>query len=347
MFQRFTLAALAALALGTAALAGTLGLGDPAPAITVGKWVKGQPVTAFEKDKVYVVEFWATWCGPCKTSIPHVTELQKKYADQVTVIGVSVWENDWTAVEPFVEKMGDKMAYRVAVDQTVESGRDGKMSEAWMRAAERGGIPSAFIVDKAGKVAWVGHPMQMDDPLAKIVAGTWDIAAAKVVQEREQRLQKALRGKDPAAALAAIEETIAADPKSEERYGMTKFDILMSQDAEKAGAYGKRLVEVVYAKDANALNMIAWRMVDPRAKTTGKPDLDLALRSAKAAEQMTESKEPSVLDTLARVHFARGSIDDAIAVQTRAVELAKGEKLEAELAERLTEYQAAKSGGKN
>jgi len=265
----------------------------------------------------------------------------------VTVVGVSVWENDWSAVEPFVEKMGDKMAYRVAVDQAIEGGRDGKMSQAWMRAAERGGIPSAFVVDKTGTIAWVGHPMQMDDPLAKIVAGTWDIASAKLVQEREQRLQKALRGKDPAAALAAIEETIAADPKSEERYGMTKFDILMTQDAEKAGAYGKKLVEGVYAKDPNALNMIAWRIVDPRAKTTGKPDLDLALQSAKLAEQMTESKEPSVLDTLARVHFVRGSIDDAIAVQTRAVELAKGEKLEAELSERLAEYQAAKGAGKN
>lgn len=345
MFKRFTLSAFAALALGTAALAGTLGIGDPAPAITVGKWVKGQPVAAFEKGRVYVVEFWATWCGPCKTSIPHITELQKKYADQVTVIGVSVWENDWSAVEPFVEKMGDKMAYRVAMDDVAEGEKDGKMSQSWMRAAQRGGIPSSFVVDKTGTVAWVGHPMQMDEPLAKIVAGTWDLAAAKEVQQRELRLQKALSGKDPAAALAAIEETIAADPKSEKRYGMTKFDILMKEDAEKAGAYGRKLVEGVYADEPNALNMLAWRIVDPGAKTTGKPDLDLALQAAKRANDLAESKDAGMLDTLARVHFVRGSVDEAIAVQTRAVELAKGQKIEEELAERLAEYRKAKGEG--
>src|SRR6218665_3455120 len=95
-------------------------VGSPAPALKVAKWFKGTPVTELEKGKVYVVEFWATWCGPCKSSIPHVTKLQKQYKDKgLTVIGVDIWETDLAKVEPFVAEMGDKMDYAVAIEEPI------------------------------------------------------------------------------------------------------------------------------------------------------------------------------------------------------------------------------------
>lgn len=156
--------------------AATLKPGDPAPALAVDKWVKGEEVKELEKGKVYVIECWATWCGPCIQAIPHVTELQKKYADKdLVVIGMNVWENDVAEVEPFVKKMGDKMDYRVATDDTSDGGK-GKMAETWMAAAGRNGIPCSFIVDREGKIAWIGHPMKMDEPLQQVIEGKFDPA---------------------------------------------------------------------------------------------------------------------------------------------------------------------------
>src|SRR5437762_6606240 len=146
------------LGLGGRAAAERLGIGDPDPKLEVKEFVKGDPVKQFDKGKTYVVEFWATWCGPCRTSIPHVTELQKKHKD-VVFIGVSVWERDQSGVKPFVKEMGDKMDYRVAMDDVAEGakGNEGKMAKNWMTAAEQDGIPAAFIVNGEGKVAWIGH----------------------------------------------------------------------------------------------------------------------------------------------------------------------------------------------
>ena len=95
-------------------------LGEKALPLKIKEWIKGQPVDVTKVDgkRVYVVEFWANWCAPCIHSIPHLTELQRKFGDKnVTFIGVSV-DNDKTVekVKPFVKDMGDKMDYTVAID---------------------------------------------------------------------------------------------------------------------------------------------------------------------------------------------------------------------------------------
>ena len=211
---------LAALLVGSAtagALADELSVGDPAPKLGVKEFVKGEPLTKLEKGKTYVVEFWATWCGPCRVSIPHLTDLQKKYKD-VAFVGVSVWERDTKGVKPFVEEMGDKMDYRVALDDVPEGGdgNDGAMAKTWMNAAGQNGIPAAFVVNGDGKIAWIGHPMAMDKPLADIVGGKWDLAAASAEFKREQartrklnelgrKLAEARKSGDPKEELKVIE----------------------------------------------------------------------------------------------------------------------------------------------
>lgn len=165
-------AALAATALVLPATAAKLG--DKAAPLQVAEWVKGKPVdlAAGKGKTVYVVEFWATWCPPCRASIPHLTELQKRFKDKgVVFIGVS--DEKPSVVKPFVEKMGDKMDYTVAVDQS------GKTGAGYMGAFNINTIPHAFIVNKAGQVAWEGHPLDgMEEALQKVLDGKLTVASA-------------------------------------------------------------------------------------------------------------------------------------------------------------------------
>jgi len=117
--------------------------------------MKGEPVDV--SSGVHVVEFWATWCPPCRTSIPHLTELQEKYGERgVKIVGIS--NEELGTVKSFVEKMGNKMAYTVAID------KDG-VSGDYMGKYGINGIPHAFVV-KDGEVVWHGHPMaKLDDAI--------------------------------------------------------------------------------------------------------------------------------------------------------------------------------------
>lgn len=171
-------------------------VGDPAAPLKIKEWVKKKAVDVLDGKNVYVVEFWATWCGPCKVSIPHLTELQQRFKDKgVVVIGIS--DEGVDKVKPFVEKMGDQMDYTVACDDARQS------SDGYMKAYGQGGIPHAFIVGKQGKVIWHGHPMDgLDQALEKILDGTYDLKAA--IKDDEARAvlddyQKAAMKDDPKA----------------------------------------------------------------------------------------------------------------------------------------------------
>ena len=161
-------------------------LGDPAPPLRLRGWVKGSPVEKLEKGRVYVLEFWATWCRPCIASMPHLSELARKYRDRITVLGIDMYENKATSMEKikaFVDSMGDRMDFQVAV------GDSNSMASAWLYGfGEGSGIPKSFVVDSDGRVAWIGHPTQLDENLTQILNGTWDIKAALTQKNENKRL---------------------------------------------------------------------------------------------------------------------------------------------------------------
>jgi len=330
-------------------------LGDRAPRIEVAEWVQGEPVQAFEPGHLYVVEFWATWCGPCKKAIPHLNELAHEYDGKVRFIGVSISETisdeEPYRVPEFVKEMGDQMTYTVASDRA-KAEDPHRMREDWMRAAGQGGIPTAFIVNGEGRVAWIGSPFVIDEPLSQIVAGTWDIEKAARDYAAEMRskaltdqlareISKAKKNRDWASALKTLDDGLRKAPELEANFGIDRYFLLLDLERQsEAATYGRHLVADVIAKNPYALNQLAWSIVDPQAKREGG-DYVLAVLAAERAVELQEGKDASVLDTLGLALFRVGKVARAIEIQTRAVELAKGTRLEEELSSRLEEFRRA------
>ncbi len=159
-----TLAVCLAVAVGCSGKSsGTARIGDPAGGLDGLTFVKGGPVS-LETGKVYVVEFWATWCPPCRTSIPHLTKVAAKFKDKgVIVIGIS--DEKESVVKSFVDQQGGQMDYVVAVDST------GVVRDKYMKAFGQRGIPHAFVVNASGKIAWHGHPMaDLESVLNKVLS---------------------------------------------------------------------------------------------------------------------------------------------------------------------------------
>jgi hypothetical protein len=133
---------------------------------------------------------------PCRVSIPHLNKIHNQFKDQgLVVIGQDVWEQE-QRVPKFVKKMGDKMTYRVALDTVEEGERSrGKMAETWMAAAGRNGIPAAFVVDKQTRIAWIGHPMELEDRvIEQVLDGTYDLKkAAADYEAKEKRKEQMMK----------------------------------------------------------------------------------------------------------------------------------------------------------
>jgi thiol-disulfide isomerase/thioredoxin len=112
---------------------------EPAPNFVLEQLGGGEVALAGLRGKPVIVDFWATWCGPCEDSIPVLVAFQKKYAGRVQVLGVSVdWERE--EVAPFAREHG--MNYPVLF---------GDESLALEYGAP--GFPALFIVDAEGRIA--------------------------------------------------------------------------------------------------------------------------------------------------------------------------------------------------
>jgi hypothetical protein len=287
-------------------------------------------------------------------SIPHLNELHAKFKDKgLVVIGQDCWERDTSLVAPFIKKMGDKMTYRVALDLVPGGGKSkGKMAETWMEAAGQNGIPTAFLVNKEGIIAWIGHPMNLKESvLEQVLDGTFDLkkAAAEfaVEQKREeeirdlhQALNTALRDQkwdDAEAAAAKIEKLLPEEER--DSMGLTRFNILLGRKDYPAAYALAAGISDAKPDDAMLLNQLAWEIATKKGIETR--DLDLAEKIALRANTAAKGRNAEILDTVARVLFMKGQQAKAVEYEEKAVQLAEG-KTRKNFEKTLADYKSGK-----
>jgi len=133
-------------------------------------FIKGSAVPIPPPGRPAVLEFWASWCGPCRTAFPHLSDIARKQKDSgLVVIGINI-EGDSPAVRKLVVDQGTRMEYTVAIDAGQQA------SNKFMGAAGVSGIPCAFVVDSKGIIRHYGHPM--DPKFAETVSAVCNEAKA-------------------------------------------------------------------------------------------------------------------------------------------------------------------------
>ncbi len=237
----------------------TLNVGDVAPPLRVREWLKGTPVSQLENGKIYLLEFWATWCRPCIAEMPHLSKLARKYRDKITVISVDIFERETTtiqAIRAFVDSMGYRMDYNVAADDS------NFMASAWINALADPSIPHSFIINAEGKLAWTGHPSKLDEVLPAIVYNTWEVEEA--LEKRNLNLHLQAEDREvvyrllpfvnndlipnhplrPDSVFSIINEIVAKEPglKYAPFIAYYTFTTLLHTDLQKAYEYGKAAI---------------------------------------------------------------------------------------------------------
>jgi thiol-disulfide isomerase/thioredoxin len=310
-------------------------VGSPAPELKVEAWLKGTGTETFAKGQVYLVEFFATWCGPCFESMPHLSEMQEKYGDKLRVIAVSVREGDDSdtkytdatreSVRAYVTKNDKRMRFVVGYDGGRKLART-----TWTDAAEQDGVPTAFVIDGQGRIAYIGHPAveRCEQAIEQVLAGTFDLADASqkyTARIREERAFDAARklftdGKVD-ESLKQMDELVKASPKWARTVSFEKFQNLIA-----AARFDAAMDEAVRILDVHDVSSGALGLMTDRLLKLSGPQAEranqIALRAALRAVEKNTDNYPVPPANLAAVYWKLGKKEDAITWQRKALELA-------------------------
>ena len=287
-----------------------------------------------DKPQVRVVEFWATWCGPCKASIPHINDMHKSLRRRgLEVIGVS--DEKPEVVANFLRMQGDRMSYIVGVDP------EKKVAERFMQAAGKAGIPCAFVIGPSGKIAFIGHPMdeEFDRAVRLSLDGRYDPAITRKADPILAAARRAAGVRNFTEAYRRFDEAIALSPvvmydAAAERYRTILVD---EKNEEAARAYARRMIGM-YESNAPALRDLALMLATDASLPTN--DIETAQMASEKLTAIAQAGDPDAFKVAASVAYAKGDFQAASELQRKAWRIAPPEA-KAEYKSALDAYDSA------
>jgi hypothetical protein len=175
-------------------------LGDPAPPLTVKKWIKGNPVNVKAGTNIYVLVF-CTLSRANDFALTNLSILQKIYRDKGVVV-VAISDESPEPLKEFVQLKGPEIEFTAAADD------DGSRTEVnYQRAFKQVALPRAYVVGKDGKVLWHGHPLTggMGEVVDEITSGHYNMEQTQnniMASEQMERYLALARLDDANSAMA-------------------------------------------------------------------------------------------------------------------------------------------------
>lgn len=328
-------------------------VGRLAPPLKVYKWLKGTPITGFEKGQVYIVEFTGAGCSACQAFMPHLSSLARKYSQQAAVISIYVRQNgidpkDFTdtsyvnKTRRYVESMGEMMSYHVAIDDPEQT-----MVNSWMKVSGILYIPSVWVINRSGKVSWIGNAHFLEPVMQKVIQNSFTGSEVKAQEHKEklyqERMNDALNDKGD-AGVTRIDSLIAEYPDHPPLY-VDKFKILLEKDEDSAYLFVRDILDNKYGDiEISALLPDMAQIIIRKENDLRNPDWDLVIQMMDRAAEHSQLDRFSayIFSTQADAYAKKKNYPKAIETQRKAILFLKdGDTQDAarmRLQEKLAQY---------
>lgn len=281
--KHLAIVALLGLLIATPLLAEPLEAGADAPPLKVKKWIKGEKfkLEDVKNREIVVLYFFVTNGQISRAALSKVNEVQERFEnDLVRTVGLT--PEDTSTVMNFCHSMGKRVGITVAVDT------DGKTYESIFEQQDTQNLPRIVIVDRKGKIAWIGHPL--DDDYEEEL----ELLVLKQPAPENKKLKEAHRLQKEYYTLAQTE-------------GASK---------EELGKIGRQMIKLG-AKDKAFLIDVTNMIV--KSKKIKTRDLATAKKAVEAACELTENKDCKVIELHARVVYEMGDLKEALKLLRDAI----------------------------
>lgn len=295
--------------------------GDTVAFPPLDPFVRGETRTGFDAGRIVVFEAFTTTCSHCEEHFDLICEIVRAYRAK-GVEFISVTGENAEKVRAWLGRPGkDRVDWSVACDPRETVGR------SWQNATLRNFTPRFFVV-RDGVLLWAGHPNMSEKPLEQIVAGTFDLAAARkefcldaTVTAANAMVDATLRRCQDAADWQPLfdlfDQVVEQIPERAGTFQVERFGAMIgpANRVDPGYVFGRSLMQQ-YASDGRVLRALARSVLTNTS--VRRRDVEFAMQAAQAADALAKGEDPKALEVLGLAWFAKGDRDRAIDCVERA-----------------------------
>jgi hypothetical protein len=270
-------------------------------------------------------------------NMPHLAELQVVFRERDVRI-ISISDDPLELVEALLERKADehgKSYGEITSEYSLTTDPDGSSYRDYMDAAGQVAIPKAFLVGKTGLIEWIGHPMELDQPLNEVLDDVWDREQFKRTYAQQSQLQEAMRTVTELIAddrlneaISFCQQQLSVDQPSttREQWAVILQSLLFSSeqsDPEVISFYRGELEQ--FEGDPAAVIRFSASICDSLrdGRNVGSLSSDAIVALEHEIDQADEKWQPLLYTSLARLHETSGDLDKAIQSMQKAVNVSK------------------------